>query len=159
MNDVATDDPLELNIRRMVDVPARDLFRGWTEPDLLVRWFTPAPWTTSDWKIDLRPGGACDMVMHGPNGEEFANRGVYLEVVPDRKLVFTDAFVEGWLPSEKPFMVGHISFDEENGRTCYTARVFHWTQADRDQHVAMGFYEGWGKCLDQLLAVTRDLSS
>ena len=70
--------------------------------------------------------------------------------MPNKRLVFTDAFTEAWQPSEKPFMTGVLTFENEGGKTRYTARVLHWTVADREAHEKMGFHEGWGKATDQL---------
>ena len=98
------------------------------------------------------------MIFRGPDGEEFPNHGVYLEVVPGERLVFTDAFTAGWVPSAKPFMTGIISFADEQGGTRYTARVRHWSAEDRARHEEMGFHEGWGRAADQLAAVARSLS-
>ena len=101
---------------RHLDAPRAALWRCWTEPALLTRWFTPAPWSTASAEIDLRPGGSSLVVMRSPEGEEFPNRGVYLAVEPGRRLVFTDAFTEAWLPSEKPFFVAEVTFEDEGER-------------------------------------------
>ncbi|MES2361243.1 MAG: SRPBCC family protein [Pseudomonadota bacterium] len=140
----------ELLLTRLIDAPREKVFQAWTDPKLLVQWFTPKPWQTVRAEVDVRPGGASLIVMRGPDGTEFPNRGVYLEVVPNQRLVFTDAFTEAWKPSEKPFMTGVLTFEDEGGKTRYTARVLHWTVADREAHEKMGFYEGWGKATEQL---------
>lgn len=145
----------ELVLTRLIDATPAMLFRAWTEPELIKQWFTPRPWTTPVVETDVRPGGSSYMLFRGPAGEEFPNRGVYLEVVKDRKLVFTDAYVKAWEPSAKPFMTGVITFAEEAGKTRYTARVCHWTAEDREQHEKMGFHEGWGKAADQLEALVK----
>lgn len=147
----------ELVLQRVIDVPAATLFRCWTEPDLVKQWFTPRPWTTPTVEMEVRPGGASLIVMRGPDGQEHPNRGVYLDVVPNERLVFTDAFTSAWQPSEKPFMVGTVTFEDLGGRTRYTARVAHWTVEDRKAHEAMGFNEGWGKATDQLEALALKL--
>jgi uncharacterized protein YndB with AHSA1/START domain len=103
--------------------------------------------------MDVRPGGACLMVMRSPDGDEFPNRGVYLEVVANERIVFTDAFTSAWEPSQKPFMTVIVTFEDEAGKTRYTARVRHWTVADREAHEKMGFHQGWGQCADQLAAL------
>lgn len=141
---------LELVITRLIDAPREKLFRCWTEPELMKQWFCPRPWTTPRIEVDLRPGGSNFILMAGPEGEEIPNRGVYLEIVPNEKLVFTDAFTEAWIPSEKPFFVGTITFEDEGGKTRYTARAGHWTKEDRDAHEKMGFHEGWMQCAQQL---------
>jgi uncharacterized protein YndB with AHSA1/START domain len=96
--------------------------------------------------------------MMGPDGVEMPNAGVYLEVVPNRKLVITDAFREAWLPSEKPFMTVILTFEDQgDGRTRYTALVRHWSLDDRKAHEEMGFHEGWGICADQLAELAKTL--
>ena len=147
----------ELTLTRLIDAPRDKIFRAWTEPELLKQWFTPRPWTTPVVETDVRPGGSSYFLMRGPNGEEFPNRGVYLEVVESERLVFTDAYTSAWVPSGKPFMTAILTFEEENGKTRYTARVRHWSEADREAHEKMGFHEGWGKATDQLEALVSTL--
>lgn len=147
----------ELVLSRLIDAPRAALFRAWTEPALLQQWFAPLPYTTPIVEIDVRPGGTCFFVMRGPDGKEFPNRGVYLEIVPDERIVFTDAYSSAWEPSAKPFMTVIATFAEEAGRTRYTARVRHWTVADREAHEKMGFHRGWGICADQLAALAARL--
>lgn len=147
----------ELLLTRLIDAPPEKLYRAWTEPALLKQWFAPHPWTTPRAELDVRPGGANLVVMRSPDGNDFPNRGVYLEVVPNQRLVFTDAYSEAWQPSEKPFMTVILTFEEEGGKTRYTARVRHWTVADREAHEKMGFHGGWGLCTDQLAALAATL--
>jgi uncharacterized protein YndB with AHSA1/START domain len=152
-----TEETHELALTRLIAAPRHALWRCWTEPELIKRWFTPRPWTTPVAEVDVRPGGASDMVFRGPDGEEFPNRGVYLEVVPDERLVFTDAYTAGWIPSAKPFMTGIITFADEGGATRYTALARHWTAEDRARHEDMGFHDGWGRATDQLETLARSL--
>jgi uncharacterized protein YndB with AHSA1/START domain len=147
----------ELVLTRLIDAPPEKLFRAWTDPALLVQWFAPLPWTTPRAELDVRPGGATLVVMRGPDGTEFPNRGVYLEVVENRRIVFTDAYTSAWEPASKPFMTVILTFEDEGGKTRYTARVRHWTVADRETHEKMGFHDGWGRCTDQLAAVVARL--
>ena len=114
------------------------------------QWFTPRPWTTPVIETDVRPGGSNFILMRGPNGEEFPNRGVYLEVVRNERLVITDAYTKAWEPSEKPFMTLVLTFEDVGGETRYTARARHWTVADREAHEKMGFIPGWTQTTDQL---------
>jgi uncharacterized protein YndB with AHSA1/START domain len=147
----------ELRLERLIGVPADRLFRAWTEPDLLVQWFTPRPWTVARAELDVRPGGANLIVMRSPEGVEFPNRGVYLEVVRNRRLVWTDAYVDAWTPSEKPFITAAITFTPEAEGTRYAARVLHWSVADREAHERMGFQAGWALATDQLAALAARL--
>ena len=143
----------ELVISRIIDAPRERVFKAWTDPELLKQWFAPLPYTTPVAELDVRPGGANLIVMRGPDGNDLPNRGVYLEVVKNEKLVITDAYTEAWEPSEKPFMTVIVTFENEGGKTKYTARVRHWTVSDRETHEKMGFHQGWGQCADQLAAL------
>lgn len=147
----------ELTIERVIPVPRAKLYRAWTEPELLKQWFCPPPWKVSHAEMDVRPGGASNVVMRGPNGEEVPNPGVFLEVVPNERIVITDAYVSAWVPSAKPFMTAIIEFADVPGGTRYTARARHWSREDRETHEKMGFHEGWGIATDQLAALARTL--
>jgi uncharacterized protein YndB with AHSA1/START domain len=147
----------ELVLTRLIDVPREKLWRCWTEPKLIVQWFTPPPWQTIHAETDVRPGGASYVVMKGPDGQEMPNRGVYLEVVKNQKLVFTDAYVSAWEPAAKPFFTCVLSFEDEAGKTRYTARALHWTAEDRETHEKMGFHQGWGIATDQMTALAKTL--
>ena len=147
----------ELVLTRIIDAPREKVFRAWTDAELLKQWFAPLPWTTPSAELDVRPGGSSLIVMRDPDGNDYPNRGVYLEVVENEKLVFTDAFTEAWQPSPKPFFTGVLTFEDVGGKTRYTARARHWMVEDRDAHEKMGFHEGWGRCADQLAALVAKL--
>ena len=148
----------ELVLELILDAPREMLWRCWTEAELLKQWFVPRPWTIAKAEMDVRPGGASLVVMRDPDGNEYPNPGTFLEVVPNEKLVFTDAYTRAWQPSEKPFMTAIVTFEDAGqGRTKYVARALHWTVADRRQHEQMGFHEGWGQCARQLEELARTL--
>jgi uncharacterized protein YndB with AHSA1/START domain len=149
----------ELTLTKIINAPRHNVWRCWTEAALLQQWFAPRPWTTPRAELDLRPGGATLVVMRGPNGEQFPNHGVYLEIVPEQKLVFTDAYVRAWEPAEKPFFTAVLTFEAlDGGITKYVARALHWTVEDRERHEKMGFHQGWAQCADQLQEVARQLA-
>ena len=148
----------ELMLTRILHAPRENVYRCWTDPTLITQWFTPPPYTTIFAEVDVRAGGASLITMQSPEGQKIPNRGVYLEVVPNERLVFTDAYTRAWEPSEKPFMTGILTFEDAGGgKTRYTARVRHWTVADYEAHTKMGFHEGWGIATDQLEALARSL--
>ncbi|HET7776206.1 MAG TPA: SRPBCC family protein [Azospira sp.] len=149
----------DLHLSRLIHAPRDKVYRAWTEAALLQQWFTPRPWTVAQVETDVRPGGASLVVMCSPEGLEFPSRGVYLEVVPNRRLVFTDAYTCAWEPAAKPFMTVILTFDDaaEGQETRYTALVRHWTVADRETHEKMGFHEGWAKATDQLAELAASL--
>ncbi len=146
----------ELTITRIINAPREKVYQAWTDAELLKQWFAPRPWTTPFVQIDVRPGGANLMVMRRPDGNEFPNRGIYLEVVPNERLVFTDAYTTAWEPSAKPFMTVVLTFEDAGGsKTKYTACARHWSVADREAHEKMGFFPGWNKATDQLEALVN----
>ncbi len=149
----------ELVINRIIDAAPEKLYRAWTEPALLKQWFAPKPWTTPGAELYVRPGGGNLITMRSPEGQDMPNPGMYLEVVPNKRLVFTDAYTKNWEPKDgNPFMTVILTFEDMgNGKTNYTARVLHWTQEAYDQHVKMGFHQGWGICADQLTALVTTL--
>jgi uncharacterized protein YndB with AHSA1/START domain len=147
----------ELVLTRFIPAPPPLVYRAWTDPALLLQWFTPAPWRTTKAELDVRPGGSNLIVMEGPEGQVVPNRGVYLDVVPNERLVITDAFVSAWEPSFKAFMTAVLTFEPEGEGTRYTARVRHWSESDREAHEDMGFHDGWGAATDQLVATILPL--
>lgn len=148
----------DLILSRLVDAPRAAVWRCRPGPELLKQWFAPGQWSTRHAELDVRPGGLCQVTMARPNGGKSANPGVNLEVVPNERLVITDACTRAWEPSDHPFMTTVCSFEDEGGSTRYTARVKHWTAADRDRHEEMGFYDGWGRSTDQLEKLANSLA-
>jgi uncharacterized protein YndB with AHSA1/START domain len=148
----AFDPRLDLVLERVVDVPRERVWAAWTTPELLKPWFCPKPWSVSECEIDLRPGGRFFTLMNGPNGERMPHDGCYLEVVPQERLVWTDALLAGWRPSASPFVTAILTFAKAGAGTRYRAHVLHADVATREKHEAMGFAQGWGIALDQLVA-------
>ncbi|WP_298327194.1 SRPBCC family protein [Asticcacaulis sp.] len=150
----------ELVLERVLKAPRALVWRCWTDPKLLAEWFCPKPWYIDQVELDVRTGGSNAFVMHGPNGEVVPNRGVYLEVIENEKLVLTDAYVTAWEPSEAPFMTAIITLeDTPEGHTRYVAKALHWSVETRKQHEQMGFHEGWGIATDQLEALAQSLNA
>ncbi|WP_375397182.1 SRPBCC family protein [uncultured Sphingomonas sp.] len=145
-------DLLELKVTRLIDAPVDTVWRIATQR--MSEWWCPRPWTTEIVELDWRPGGRSAMIMHGPEGEEHPQEGVFLEVVPGVRFVFADAYRAGWVP-QTPFMTGIFEFAEEDGKTRYTASARHWTEEARARHEAMGFTDGWSAVAGQLAALAE----
>lgn len=148
-------DTLDLVLERVVPVSPEQLWAAWTEPEHITKWFTPAPYTTPEAEVDLRPGGIFRTVMRSPEGEIMDNSGCFLEVEAPNRLVWTGALGPGFRPNDFseggfPFSA-ELTFEAVDGGTRYTARVMHANAADHDAHDAMGFIDGWGAALDQLV--------
>ena len=147
-----------LSIERVIDAPVRNVWRCWTEAKLVEQWICPKPWFANNVRIDLRPGGEFSAVFNGPNSEKFDNIGVYLEIRPHKRLVSTDAFRPGWIPSERAFTVSESLFDEAaDGKTKFVFRAMHWNEEAHKEHEQMGFHDGWATVADQLAAAAGSL--
>jgi uncharacterized protein YndB with AHSA1/START domain len=154
-----TNPQLDLVLERVVDIAPELVWAAWTTPEHLTQWFTPAPWTTPEAEIDLRPGGMFRTVMRSPDGELMNNSGCYLEVVENRRLVWTAALGAGYRPNDFseggfPF-TAELTFEPNGTGTTYTARVMHATPEHSAAHAEMGFVDGWGAALDQLVAYMK----
>jgi uncharacterized protein YndB with AHSA1/START domain len=158
-NNYPHDPKLDLVLERVVDVPRELVWKAWTQPEHIKKWFTPAPWKTIDCEIDLRPGGVFRTVMQSPEGQDFPNIGCYLEIAENEKLVWTNAMLPGFRPvvagSDGFLMTAIITFEPHGNGTKYTATALHSNEADTKKHEAMGFYDGWGTVLDQLVALVK----
>lgn len=158
---VTPDPKLDLVLERVVDVKPSLVWRAWTEPKHLMPWFCPKPWSVSDCEIDLRPGGRFHTVMRSPEGQAFPNTGCYLEVIPQQRLSWTDALQPGFRPVARaghlPFtMTALITLEAQGNGTKYTAIALHNDEAARKQHEEMGFHDGWGTVLTQLVAYVKE---
>jgi uncharacterized protein YndB with AHSA1/START domain len=155
----SSNDPRELGIVRLLGAPRMVVWRCWVESALLKQWYCPKPWFVSSADLDVRPGGKSHIVMNGPNGEESAYPGQYLEVVSGQRLVFSDAYVGDWkLGPKAALMTGVVELsDHADGGTLMTWSARHWDDAAVAQHKAMGFELGWSAAAAQLDALARSL--
>ena len=153
----------DLMLEREIDVTAEQAFRCWTEPALLVQWFTPVPWKTVHAEVDLRPGGRFVTVMESPEGvRQEPGEGCFLEVVPGRRITWTSVLGPNFRPQPPPpegafAMTATIECEPTATGCRYRATVQHADPQAREVHAAMGFQEGWGRALDQLVALARTL--
>ena len=140
----------DLVLVREINAPREILYTCWTTPEHLVHWFVPKPHKVTACALDVRPGGKCNTTFN-VDGTEMENNGVYLEVIPNEKLVFTDTYTEGWRPNPEPFMTAILTFEDiGNSRTRYTAVARHRSKETAESHKQMGFYDGWGTVVTQL---------
>ena len=159
------DPKLDLLLERIVDVPRELVWRAWTTPEHVKKWFTPAPWTTVECEIDLRPGGIFRTVMRSPEGQTFPNVGCYLEIVENERLIWTNAVAPGYRPNPSPaacpgdsfYFTAVISLEPHGSGTKYSALVMHADPASRKRHEDMGFHDGWSAALDQLIRLAKSM--
>lgn len=153
------DPETDLELVRDLKAPRALLWQCWTDPKHLPHWFVPKPHKVASCEIDLRPGGACNMTFD-VDGTLMENNGVYLEVVPGEKLVFTDTYRAGWKPMPDPFMTAIVTFqDLGGGVTRYRAVARHRSKEAAARHEEMGFSAGWGTVAGQLEAYAQELGA
>lgn len=132
-----------LEITRVLDAPQRLVFRMWTTPEHLVRWWGPKNYTSTSQRMEFRPGGLYRHTIHAPNGEASVMSGVYREIVEPSKIVFTFA----WNDNRSAENLVTVTFEPVGERTRMTFRQEPFADiATRDSHVT-----GWGECLDRLV--------
>ena len=140
----------ELLLARAFDAPRELVYRVWTRPEHLARWWGPRDFTTPSIQADLRPGGAYRICIRSPEGADHWMRGVYREVVEGERLVFTFAWEEeGGSGRPGPESLVTVTFAETGGGG--TEVTFHQapfpSAESRDSHAG-----GWSECLDRLEA-------
>jgi uncharacterized protein YndB with AHSA1/START domain len=142
MNDIAADQ--ELTVSRVIDAPRERLFRAWTDPDQVPRWWGPKGFVTIESQMDIRPGGAYRAVMRSPAGTDHRKRGVYREIVAPERLVFTFAWEDenGALGKETLITVTFEALGEKTRLTLQQSGFD--SVAWRDDHVG-----GWTSCLER----------
>jgi len=154
LNQMKIDPKLDLVFERTTSLTPEQIWKGWTDPQTLMKWFCPRPWKVVDCKIDLHPGGQFYTLMQSPEGKSFPNYGIYLEVIENKKLVITNALAEGFRPLNCPqdgfLNTMTLLFTKVEKGTQYKAVVSHSDIEGYKKHEMMGFQEGWGKAFDQL---------
>jgi len=150
---------LDLEIVRDVPVSAQAVFQAWTDPDSIKQWFAPRPYSISLCEIDLRPGGSFRTIMNDPEGAQMMDgTSCYLVVTPNERLVWTTALGPDYRPQtgDMPFTAILELTDNGSGGCTYRAVAVHQDPASAKQHAEMGFHEGWGTVIDQLVEHIRD---
>lgn len=147
---------LDLTISRVIKASRPLVWSAWTDRARFEQWWVPAPAQCKVLEMDLRPGGAF-VTQISENGGDFMPHlsACFLAIDDLERIVFTNALVGGWRPAERPFMTAIITLQDHPMGTDYAAHVMHKNNADRSMHEEMGFYDGWGTCLDQLAAFSE----
>jgi uncharacterized protein YndB with AHSA1/START domain len=153
---VTTPSDTQILIVREFDAPRPLVFRAWTTPELIKRWWSGQRGTCTHVETDLRVGGRWRYVMVTHGGYKVAFHGEYREIVPDERIVSTEVF-EGIPNAEDHATLNTATFTEANGRTTLTILVEHPTRAGRDAMLASGMEGGLQEALDLLEQTAKTL--
>jgi len=145
----------ELVFERTTNYPIEKIWKAWTDPETLMKWFCPRPWKVVECRIDLKPGGEFYTVMQSPEGEKFPSEGSFLEIVPLKKIVWTNMLSKNYQPVKNEKMgfafTVVLTLEESSQGLIYRAVVSHADEEGKKTHESMGFQEGWGLAFNQLL--------
>ena len=142
----------ELTISRFINAPPAIVWKAWSTPEHLAKWWIPSPIECKVIKLDLIPGGGFVTRMREGGGDFQPHvDGCFLEIVPENSLIFTTVLTEGWQPTD-PWLAltAIITFEAEGSGTRYASRVLHKNPEDSRKHEDLGFHDGWGTAIDQL---------
>ena len=152
-----------LQFTREIEASANSVWRCWTEPELLMQWFTPKPVQTTKAIIEPTPGGRFDTTMVIPDMPgPISSEGCVLAAEPGQRFAFTNMMTGGFQPQDTsgegqfPFSADIAITASDSGCT-YSVVVRHLDAAGADAHRAMGFFEGWGTAADQMVVLAATL--
>jgi uncharacterized protein YndB with AHSA1/START domain len=146
----------QILITREFAAPKHLVYRAWTTPELVKRWWNAKRGEVTVAEVDLRVGGTWRWVMMADNGFEVGFHGEYLEIVPNERIVSTEVY-EGIPNAEDHASVNTLTLSEVDGRTTLTVLVQHRTKEDRDAHIDSGMEAGMQDAMDLLEEVAISL--
>jgi uncharacterized protein YndB with AHSA1/START domain len=143
----------QILVTREFDAPKHLVYKAWTTPELLKRWWSARRGEMTVAEVDLRVGGEWRYVMVTPDGREVAFHGEYLEIEPEQRIVSTEIYEA--VPDAEATCTA--TFTEVDGRTTLTLLIDHQLQEHRDGHVASGMEDGLQDALTDLEQVAISL--
>jgi len=150
----------QILITREFDAPRHLVYKAWTTPELVAKWWTARRGSARQMEIDLRVGGRWRYVMEADGGQEVAFHGEYKEIVPNERIVSTEVFEGAPLPPEEleaNATLNTATFTEENGRTTLTILIQCPSPEVREAILASGMEDGLQDALELLEEVAREL--
>jgi len=111
----------EIVSRRVLNAPREMVFKAWTDPEILAKWWGPKGFKNTFQEFDLRPGGTWRFIMHGPNGVDYPNQSVFVEIVPNERIVLDHVVA--------PRFRLTATFEDQGGKTKLTFRGLFETAA------------------------------
>jgi uncharacterized protein YndB with AHSA1/START domain len=146
----------EVVITRVIDAPAHVLFEAYANPELVQKWFGPKGYPLTHCEMDFRVGGRFRFAMTGPSGKQNTPfGGEYLEIVPNRKIVFDNGFES---PGAERMIVTY-TYEEVDGKTKFTIHTLFSSVEAKNEHVGVGFEIGYNSAIDQLEDVANQMKA
>jgi uncharacterized protein YndB with AHSA1/START domain len=157
-DDIKTFAERELTITRIFNAPREIVFKAWTDPKELAKWWGPKTFTNPVCEVDLKPGGALRIVMRAPDGAEYPMQGIFREIVPPSRLVFTNIALD---------KDGHhiieglttVTFADDGGKTKLTLQTRGVAMVDYAAAYLQGMEAGWTQSLEKLEALVQRAGS
>ena len=142
----------ELLAERVFNAPRELVFKAWSEPEALMQWWGPREWPLTVCNLDFRPGGIWHYCMTGPKGEEAWGRGVFSEIVPPERIVYSDSFsdAEGKVAENMPTMIISVDFISEGAKTRVRSLAQFASAQELQSVLDMGVVEGLTETWDRL---------
>ncbi len=136
-------------ITRVFDAPRELVWRAWTDPKMMAQWFGPRGFTSSVPELDVRVGGGLRIVMHGPDGNDYPMKGVFREVTPPQRLVFSNIAVDN---DGNHLLEGEttVTFSEQGGQTTLTVKSHAVGKVPLAPQMLSGMEAGWTQSIDKL---------
>ena len=136
-------------ITRVFDAPRALVWRAWTDPAMMANWFGPRGFTSSVPELDLRVGGALRIVMHGPDGNDYPMKGVFLEVVPPERLVYSNIALD---KDGNHLLEGEttVTLSEQDGKTTLYLVSHMVGRVPIAPQMLAGMEAGWTQSIDKL---------
>ena len=150
---LSTPSDREIVISRVFNAPRQLVWEAWTKPEYVARWFGAAGWTVPVCEIDLRPGGGWHFVWRRSNGSEMEMRGVYREIKPPERLVFTESWGADW-----PETLNTLVLSEKDGKTTITSTMLYPSKEARDAALKTGMKDGASESFDRLAEYLRRMA-
>jgi len=145
----------EIVLTRSFNAPRRLVFEAWTNPEHVKQWYGCSMMTLATCEIDLRAGGAYRYVLRDAAGVHHAMQGVYREITPPARLVYTERYATEGFTSNDALVT--VLFAEHDGMTTLTSTILHQSKADRDAHLGTGMEHGAAETLDRLAALLAQM--
>jgi uncharacterized protein YndB with AHSA1/START domain len=146
----------EIRFTRVFDAPRTVVFRMWTDPTHLARWWGPHGFTNPLCELDARPGGAIRIDMTGPDGTVYPMGGVVREITPPARFVFTSTAILDAAGNPQLENLNTVTFEDENGKTKLTLTVKVLKATPAATYALAGMEMGWSQSLERLMSLVTN---